>query len=149
MDAVSKNQSTSDYGNIVSLTESPLVEGLIYVGTDDGLIQVTEDGGESWRKDRELPRGARDTPMSVTSKHRVSMPDTVYATFDNHKKGDFAPYVLVSRDRGRTWSSMRGDLPDREVAYTLIQDHVKPELLFVGTEFGLYVTLDEGNHWHS
>ncbi len=147
MDAVHKSISTSNYGNIVSLTESPLVEGLIFVGTDDGLIQVTEDGGESWRKIEGVPGVPKRTYVSDLE---ASLYDenTVYATFDNHKMGDFTPYVAVSRDRGRTWKSIRSDLPDREVAYTLIQDHVKPELLFLGTEFGLYVTVDEGAHWH-
>ena len=112
MDAVDKNISTSNYGNIVSLVESPLVEGLIYVGTDDGLIQVTEDGGgELAPRSRACP-GCRSGPMSAISRPRSSTPDTVYATFDNHKMGDFTPYVAVSRDRGRTWKSMRGDLPD-------------------------------------
>jgi hypothetical protein len=73
--------------------------------------------------------------------------DTVYATFNNKKQGDFKPYVFVSRDRGRTWSSITGDLPEREIVYSLLQDHVKAELLFVGTEFGLYFTIDEGAHW--
>jgi photosystem II stability/assembly factor-like uncharacterized protein len=147
MDAVHKSTSTSNYGNIVSLVESPLVEGLIYVGTDDGLIQMTEDGGGSWRQVEGVPGVPERTYVSDLEASLFDA-DTVYATFDNHKMGDFAPYVAVSRDRGRTWRSMRGDLPDREVAYTLIQDHAKPELLFVGTEFGLYVTLDEGAHWH-
>jgi photosystem II stability/assembly factor-like uncharacterized protein len=146
MDAVSKNMSTSDYGNVVSLIESPFVEGLIYVGTDDGLIQVTEDGGESWRK----VDGIEGVPeMSYVSRLEASLhdADTVYAAFDNHKMGDFKPYVYVSRDRGRSWTSISGDLPEREVVYALMQDHVKPELLFAGTEFGLYVTVDEGAHW--
>ncbi len=147
MDAVHKNVSTSNYGNIVSLTESILEEGLIYVGTDDGLIQVTEDGGGSWRKIESFPGVPANTYVSDLEASRFDA-DTVYATFDNHKQGDFDPYVLVSRDRGRTWRSMRGDLPDRQVTYTLVQDHVKPELLFLGTEFGLFVTLDEGDHWH-
>ena len=147
MDAVHKSISTSNYGNIVSLVESPLVEGLIYVGTDDGLIQVTEDGGGSWRKVEGVP-GVPERIYVSDLEASLFDEDTVYATFDNHKMGDFAPYVAVSRDRGLSWKSMRGDLPDRQVAYTLIQDHVKPELLFIGTEFGLYVTLDEGAHWH-
>ncbi|MGB3564310.1 MAG: glycosyl hydrolase [Thermoanaerobaculia bacterium] len=147
MDAVHKSTSTSNYGNIVSLVESPLVEGLIYVGTDDGLIQVTEDGGGSWRQVESVPGVPERTYVSDLEASLFDE-DTVYATFDNHKMGDFSPYAAVSRDRGRTWRSIRGDLPDREVAYTLIQDHAKPELLFIGTEFGLYVTLDEGAHWH-
>jgi photosystem II stability/assembly factor-like uncharacterized protein len=146
IDAVAKNMSTSDYGNIVSLTESPLVEGLIYVGTDDGLIQVTEDGGANWRAIEQVPGVPKMTYVSrlEASQHDG---DTVYVTFNNKKQADFSPYVFVSRDRGRTWSSITGDLPDREIVYSLMQDHVKPELLFVGTEFGLYFTVDEGAHW--
>jgi hypothetical protein len=146
MDAVAKNMSTSDYGNIVSLSESPLVEGLLYVGTDDGLIQVTEDGGESWRR----IDGVNGVPeRSYVSRLEASLhdPDTVYAAFDNHKMGDFSPYVLVSRDRGRSWASIAGDLPEREVVYGLMQDHVVPDLLFAGTEFGLYATVDHGRQW--
>ena len=147
MDAVHKNKSTSDYGNIVSLTESILEEGLIYVGTDDGLIQVTDDGGANWRKIESFPGVPANTYVSDLEASRFDV-DTVYATFDNHKQGDFAPYVLVSRNRGGSWTSIRGDLPDRQVAYSMIQDHEKPELLFIGTELGLFVTLDEGTHWH-
>jgi hypothetical protein len=136
IDAVAKNMSTSNYGNIVSLSESPLVEGLIYVGTDDGLIQVTEDGGASWR---EIDQVSGVPKMTYVSRLEASQHDgdTVYATFNNKKQGDFSPYVFVSRNRGQTWASITGDLPDREIVYSLMQDHVKPELLFAGTEFGL------------
>jgi photosystem II stability/assembly factor-like uncharacterized protein len=145
-DAVSKNRSTSAYGNIVSLTESPLVEDLVYVGTDDGLIQISEDGGGSWRRVDRVPGVPDRTYVSRLEASRTD-PDTVYAAFDNHKSGDFTPYVFKSSDRGRTWSSIRGDLPDREVVYALAQDHENPKLLFAGTEFGLYFTIDEGAHW--
>jgi hypothetical protein len=146
IDAVAKNMSTSNYGNIVSLTESPIVEGLIYVGTDDGLIQVTEDGGANWRAVDQVPGVPK---MTYVSRLEASLFDesTVYAAFNNKKQADFKPYVFVSRDRGRTWSSITGDLPDREIVYSLMQDHIKPELLFAGTEFGLYFTIDEGTHW--
>jgi photosystem II stability/assembly factor-like uncharacterized protein len=145
-DAVSKNQSTSAFGNIVSLSESPLVEGLIYVGTDDGLIQVTEDAGTTWRR---VDRVAGVPEMTYVSRLEASRhdPDTVYAAFDNHKNGDFTPYVFASGDRGRSWRSIRGDLPDREVVYALAQDHTMDDLLFAGTEFGLYFTVDGGSHW--
>jgi photosystem II stability/assembly factor-like uncharacterized protein len=145
-DAVAKNASTSFYGNIVSLSESPLVEGLIYVGTDDGLVQVTEDGGESWRKVESFPGIPAMTYVSdvEASLHDA---DTVYASFDNHKMGDFKPYVLKSSDRGRTWSSITGDLPERGSVYTLIEDHEKPALIFAGTEFGLFFTIDGGTRW--
>ncbi len=138
--------STSNYGNIVSLSESPLVEGLIYVGTDDGLIQVTEDGGGNWHA---IDQVSGVPKMTYVSRLEASQhdEDTVYATFNNKKQGDFSPYVFVSRDRGQSWASITGDLPDREIVYSLMQDHVKPELLFAGTEFGLYFTVDEGAHW--
>jgi len=109
MDAVDKNQSTSDYGNIVSLTESPLVEGLLYAGTDDGLIQVTEDGGATWRRIDGVPGVPERTYVSRLEASRHDG-NTVYAAFDNHKNGDFTPYVFASRDRGRSWTSIRGDL---------------------------------------
>ena len=146
IDAVAKNQSTSHYGNIVALTESPLVEGLIYVGTDDGLIQVTEDGGANWRVATAAP-GVPKQSYAFRVEASLHDADTVYAVFNNKKAGDFTPYVYVSRDRGASWSSISGDLPDREIAYSLIQDHVKPELLFVGTEFGVYATVNEGTNW--
>ncbi len=146
IDAVAKNISTSNYGNIVSLSESPLVEGLIYVGTDDGLIQITEDGGENWHAVDQVAGVPAGTYVSrlEASQHDE---DTVYAAFDNHKNGDFKPYIVLSRDRGRTWHSIAGDLPEREIVYAIAQDHEKEDLLFVGTEFGLYFTVDEGGSW--
>ena len=146
VDAVSKHNSTSFYGNCVSLCESPLVENLIYLGTDDGLIQVTEDGGKNWRKIESFPDIPERTYVSCLTASRHD-PNTVFATFDNHKMGDFKPYVLKSTDRGRTWTSIAGDLPERHIVYSIQQDHVKPELLFVGTEFGAFFTVDSGTKW--
>lgn len=139
-EAVAKSNSTSFYGNIVSLHESPLVEGLIYVGTDDGLIQVTETGGKSWRAIDTVPGVPERTYVSClrASQHDA---DTVYASFDNHKMGDFKPYVMKSTDRGATWTSIAGDLPEREIVYSIAEDHVTPRLLFVGTEFGVFCSL--------
>ncbi|MBN2445908.1 MAG: glycosyl hydrolase, partial [Phycisphaerae bacterium] len=145
-DAVAKHWNTSWYGNCVSLSESPLVEGLIYIGTDDGLIQVTEDGGKNWRKIDQVLGVPELSYVSCLTASRHDA-DTVYATFDNHKAGDFKPYLYVSGDRGRTWKPISGDLPDRDIAYSLQEDHVKPELLFVGTEFGAYFTVDRGEKW--
>jgi photosystem II stability/assembly factor-like uncharacterized protein len=146
VDAVAKNASTSFYGNIVSLAESPRVEGLIYVGTDDGLVQVSEDGGEAWRRIEKFP-GVPDlsyVSRIVASRHA---PDIVYAAFDNHKMGDFKPYLLRSRDRGRSWSSIAGDLPVRGSVYALAEDPADPSLLFAGTEFGVFFTPDGGERW--
>jgi photosystem II stability/assembly factor-like uncharacterized protein len=146
-DAVAKDDSTSFYGNCVSLDESPLDENLLYAGTDDGLVQVTEDAGGTWRKIDACPGVPEQTYVSCLTASPTEK-DTVYAAFDNHKRGDFEPYVLVSRDRGRTWTSIRGDLPKRHVVLSVLQDHVESDLLFAGTEFGVWFTRDRGQHWH-
>jgi photosystem II stability/assembly factor-like uncharacterized protein len=145
-DAVHKSGSTSIYGNAVALSESPLVEGLIYIGTDDGQIHVTSDGGATWHIEGDFP-GVPEFTYVADLEASQHDPDTVYATFDNHKQGDFKPYVLKSADRGRSWKSIAGNLPDREIAWSLAQDHVNAKLLFLGTEFGLYATVDEGANW--
>lgn len=136
----------SQYGNITSVSESPKVEGLIYVGTDDGLVQVTEDGGATWRKIGrffDVPDHAFVNDIKA-DRHD---PDTVYVCLDDHKTGDYKPYLLRSMDRGRTWESMAADLPDRHLVWRIEQDHVSPSLFFLGTEFGLFVSLDAGAKW--
>jgi hypothetical protein len=148
VDSVAKNNSTSFYGSILTISESPMVEGLLYVGTDDGLVQVSEDSGQNWRKVENFP--SLDVPeYAFVSDIEASLhdPNTVYVVLYNYKRGDFKPYVVKSTDRGRTWSSITGDLPARGSTYTIAQDHVKPDLLFVGTEFGLFCTLDGGLKW--
>mgnify|MGYP001277115163 CR=1 FL=1 len=146
VDAVAKNASTSFYGNIVSLTESPLIEGLIYVGTDDGLIQVTEDGGKNWRKIESFPGIPEMTYVSCLYASQFDA-NTVYATFDNHKRADFKPYILVSNDRGKSWKSIAADLKEPQVVYTFVQDHIKKDLFFIGTEYGLFFTNNGGEKW--
>ncbi len=146
LDAVARGQSTSFYGNLIALTESPLKEGQTYVGTDDGLIQVTEDGGRNWRKIEHVPGVPERTYVGrlLASQHDT---DTVYALFDNHKNGDFKPYAMKSADRGRTWTSIAGNLPENGPALSIAEDHGKPGLLFLGTEFGLYYTVNGGGSW--
>jgi len=145
-DAVAKNQSTSLYGNVVALSESPKKEGLIYVGTDDGLIQVTSDGGQNWTKYEKFT-GVPDTTYVgrlAASQHDASV---VYAAFDNHKNEDFKPYLLKSSDTGKTWTSIAGNLPETGTVYAFAEDTVNPNLLFAGTEFGVFFTVDGGQHW--
>jgi hypothetical protein len=146
IDAVAKNASTSFYGNIVSLSESPLVEGLIYAGTDDGLIQVTEDSGQNWRMIESFPGIPEMTYVSCLYASRFDA-NTVYATFDNHKRADFKPYVLVSKDRGQSWELISGDLKEPFVVYAIAQDHIKSDLLFIGTEYGVFFTINGGKKW--
>jgi photosystem II stability/assembly factor-like uncharacterized protein len=146
IDTVAKNASTSFFGNLVSLAESPVAEGLLYTGSDDGLVQVSEDGGANWRRVDRVP-GVPE--MTYVADLDASLHDagTVYAAFDNHKQGDFKPYLLKSLDRGRTWTSVAGDLPERGTVYAVAEDHRDPRLLFAGTEFGAFFTLDGGSHW--
>jgi photosystem II stability/assembly factor-like uncharacterized protein len=145
-DAVAKHTSTDPFGNSSALAESPKKEGLIYVGTDDGLIQVTEDGGKSWRKIERFP-GVPD--MTYVSRIAASQhdADTVYAAFENHKRSDFAPYLLKSTDRGKSWTSIKSNLPANGPVLAIAEDHVNPNLLFIGTEFGVFFTIDGGQKW--
>ena len=146
VDAVARHASTSHYGSAVSLSESVLQEGALWVGTDDGRIQATDDGGATWRSMDAFPGVPADSYVTHVEPCRFDA-DTVYAAFDNHKAGDFAPYLLRSTDRGATWTSMAGDLPERGSVHALVQDHVDPDLFFVGTEFGVWFTTDGGERW--
>jgi photosystem II stability/assembly factor-like uncharacterized protein len=146
VDGLWDHMAMSQFGTVTTLSESRLREGLIYAGTDDGLIQVTEDGGKSWRKIEKIA-GVPDyffVNEIAASKHDR---DTVYAAVDSHKTGDYKPYLLVSADGGRTWKNIAGGLPQRTIVWSVAQDHVKKDLLFAGTEFGIYVTLDGGKSW--
>ena len=148
VEAVAKNDSTSLYGTIVAVSESPRVAGLIYAGTDDGVFSVTEDNGATWKKIEKF--GSLDVPeFGYINDIEADIHDenTVYAAVNNHKRGDFLPYIVKSTDRGATWTEISGDLPDRGSVYTLKQDHVNPNLLFCGTEFGCFFTLNGGEKW--
>ena len=145
-DSIALNTSTTALSNVVTIDESPLLEGLIYVGTDDGLIQVTEDGGKNWRKIEQFPNVPQYTYVTdVFASPRDA--DTVFATLNNWNRGDYKPYVVKSTDRGKTWTNITGNLPDKHDTWAIIQDHVNGNLLFVGTEFGLFTSVDGGKSW--
>ena len=120
---------------------------MLYVGTDDGLVQVSEDGGANWRKIESFPGVPAGTTWVSDLFASAHDADTVYATFNNWQRGDFTPYILRSRDRGRSWESIAGNLPDRHCVWCIVEDHVNRDLLFAGTEFGLFVTVDGGTTW--
>jgi photosystem II stability/assembly factor-like uncharacterized protein len=146
IDAVAKNTSTSIYGNIIALDESPKKKGLLYAGTDDGLIQVSENDGTTWTKISTftgIPANTR-VNMLTSSMHAEN---EVFAVFNNQRSGDFKPYVMKSSDKGKTWVSISSNLPERGTVYCIKQDHVDPNLLFVGTEFGAYFSNDGGKLW--
>ena len=145
VDALAKNASTTLFGVVLTIAESPLKEGLLFTGTDDGKVSISENGGGSWRSVDHVP-GVPDTApvfKILPSQHDANV---VYAAFNNHQAGDFKPYVMKSSDLGKTWTSVTGNLPEGSV-YSLAEDHVDRNLLFAGTEWGLFVTRDGGKKW--
>jgi len=138
----------SNYNTITSLSESPVKEGLIYAGSDDGFIQVTSNAGESWMKIPVTRLGIPSRSFVNDIKADLFDENTVYVSLDNHKEGDFNPYIFKSTDRGLTWESIKGNLPDRTLIWRMVQDPVVKNLLFVATEFGVYASLDSGKIWN-
>ena len=145
-EAVAKNASTSLYGNSIAISESPINEKLLYVGTDDGCINVTNDGGKSWIKYENYPYIPGGTYVSdlFASNHDENV---VYASFDNHKNSDFTPYVMKSTDKCGTWKTISTNLPTNGPVYSIVEDPVDPNLLFVGTEFGAFFSINGGEKW--
>jgi photosystem II stability/assembly factor-like uncharacterized protein len=145
IDAVAKDVSTSLFGLIVSLEESPVKENLLYAGTDDGLIQISEDA-KSWRRAGSFPGVPEFTFVAdLLASHFDE--NIVFAAFDNIKNDDFKPYLLKSSDKGKTWVSIASNLPENGTVHSIVQDHINPDLLFVGTEFGLFFSIDGGGQW--
>jgi photosystem II stability/assembly factor-like uncharacterized protein len=146
VDAVAKNGSTDVYGQTSTIAESQFDENNMYVGTDDGLIQITNDGGKTWTKVDNIPGVPERTYVNqvITSQHNRNI---AYVTFNHHRYGDFHPYVYKTIDGGKTWKAIQNNLPERGTAYTIAEDHVNPNLLFVGTEFGFYFSIDGGQEW--
>ena len=146
LDSVAYHESTTALSNIVTIDESPLREGLIWVGTDDGLVQVTEDGGKTWRKIEQFP----NVPQYAYVTDVFPSPrdaNTVFVAINNWQRGDYKPYLVKSTDTGRTWTNITGNLPDRHDVWSVIQDHVNGNLLFAGTEFGVFTSFDGGQRW--
>lgn len=145
-EAVAKDISTSQWGTIVSLEESRLKAGLLYAGTDDGVISVTENDGASWAQVKSFPGVPQYTYVSDLCADRFDE-NVVYAAFDGVQSDDFKPYIFKSTDKGKSWTSIAGNLPENGSVHTIIQDFKRKELLFAGTEFGVYFTIDDGKNW--
>ena len=138
----------SNYSTITSLSESSVKEGLIYAGTDDGIIQVTEDGGANWRKvNFNKINGLPNTAFVNDIKADLFNEDIVYAVFDNHKYGDYKPYLFESTDKGKTWQNIAKNLPENTILWRIIQDYIDSDLIFLGTEFGIYFTNNHEKDW--
>jgi photosystem II stability/assembly factor-like uncharacterized protein len=134
------------YGAITAISESPIQPGLIYVGTDDGNVHLTFDGGKNWQRltdNFRLP-GPRFVSRIIASRYSK---ETAYISFDGHWDDDFAPYIFKTTDSGKTWKSISADLPNGMVVRSIAEDPYNPDLLFAGTEFGLFISINGGNNW--
>ncbi len=145
-DAVARHQGTADYGNISTIDESPIRQGLLYVGTDDGVISVSRDGGGTWNRITKFPNVPDETYVSRVVASRFNE-GTVYATLDNHRNNDFKPYILRSTDYGAHWTPIAGNLPSNGSVQVVREDVVEPTLLFAGTEFGAFYSANGGISW--
>jgi hypothetical protein len=137
------------FGTIVSLSESPVRAGILFAGTDDGRLWSTWNDGGAWT---ELTKNVPGVPAGTyVSRIEPSRFDslTVYVTYDNHRRGDFTPYVLMTRDGGKTFQSISSNLPTGgpDFVYVIREDVKNPNLLFVGTDVGVYASLDRGKSW--
>ncbi|MGH7507412.1 MAG: hypothetical protein ACRELX_17290, partial [Longimicrobiales bacterium] len=143
---LARNDGVSAYGTITTIAESPLDPNVLYVGADDGSLQVTRDGGATWTRVADnVPDLPPHTYVSrVLASHAAE--GVAYATFDGHYQGDYEPYVYVTHDFGESWSRITDGLPDWSV--NVIQEHPRnPNLLFVGNEVGVWYSFDAGTHW--
>lgn len=146
IDAIAKNSSTDVFGQVTTLAESPLDENILFAGTDDGLIYSTINGGKNWEKYDNIKGLPAQTYINqvIASAHNKSV---AYAAINHHRYGDFKPYLIKTIDGGKTWTSIAGNLPERGTVYCLAEDFKDPDLIFAGTEFGVFVTIDGGKNW--
>ena len=146
VDALYDNGAMSKYATLTSIAESPVQEGVLYTGSDDGLIHVSDDGGQNWKRASALPKVPERSFINdiEASQHD---PNTVFAIADAHKHGDYNTYLFISRNKGRTWQSIAGDLPSGTIVWSIKQDHEDANLLFLGAEYGIYFSPNKGANW--
>ena len=146
-ETLSLNDGKAHYGTITTISESPVQAGLIYAGTDDGNVKMTKDGGKIWEdqsKGFRLPGGPRWVSCVLASHHG---PDRAYACFDGHRDDDFTPYIFKTEDFGKTWKKISGGIPEGMTVNTVMEHPRNPNLLFAGTEFGLFISVNGGSSW--
>ncbi|MBI3835077.1 MAG: hypothetical protein HY287_12175 [Planctomycetes bacterium] len=141
---MSVGSEAETHGTVVSLAESQLARGTIWAGTDDGRIHVTTDDGKTWRDVTPLDIGGKYISKIETSHHKR---DTVYVAVDGHRMNDMSPHLLVTEDAGGKWRSLESDLPADGHIKVVREDQLNPEVLYVGTERGAFVSIDRGGHW--
>ena len=138
----------TEFHTIANFAESPVDENILWAGTDDGIIQVTTNGGKSWKKiELDDIRGIPANSYVNDIRADLFDPNTVYVTLDNHKYGDYKPYLIKSTNLGKSWTSLADDLPEKHLVWRIVQDHVNKDLLFIGTEFGLFFSVNGGKDW--
>ena len=139
----------STYNTITSLAESAQDENILYAGTDDGLLHTTKDGGATWSSQTvdKLP-DAPATAFINDIKADMFDANIAYVALDNHKFGDYRPMLYKTTNGGKSWKSITKGIPEGTLIWRLVQDHVNPQLLFLGTEYGVYVSLNQGDAWH-
>lgn len=146
VDAVAKNGSTDIYGQTTSIAESALDPNLLWVGTDDGLLWRTTNGGQNWEKFDNLPGVPERSYVHQVIASQFDK-NVAYVCYNHHRYGDFKPYLLKTADGGKTWTSIAATLPERGSVYTIAEDHVDRNLLFCGTEFGVFFSPNGGENW--
>lgn len=145
---VTQDNTTVEYFDMIStVAESPFQSGLIWVGTDDGLIQITRNGGSSW--ERVTPKGMPEWSMVSTIESSPFSSGTAYVAVDAHRLDDFRPYIYRTTDFGKTWTQITDGLPSNCYLHVVREDPRKKGLLYAGTETGIYVSFDDGDHWQS
>ena len=138
----------TEFHTIANFAESPVDENILWAGTDDGIIQVTTNGGKSWKKiELDDIRGIPANSYVNDIRADLYDPNTVYVALDNHKYGDYKPYLIKSTNLGKSWTSLAEDLPEKHLVWRIVQDHVNKDLLFIGTEFGVFFSVNGGKKW--
>ncbi|MDA0313043.1 MAG: hypothetical protein O2992_13120 [Gemmatimonadetes bacterium] len=145
--SISRNDGTSTFGEAVTLDESPIAPQVLWVGFDDGNLQVSQNGGRTWSEvSGNVPGIANGTYVSRITASATAQ-GTAYATFDGHRDGDFKPYVFRTEDFGGSWQPLHATLPEMGVVNVIVEHPDNPNTLFLGTEHHAYASTDMGAHW--
>ena len=136
-----------NHGTIITISESPLDQGTLWTGTDDGNVQVTQDGGMTWLDVTDNVSMPLNTWISRVEASHFD-PGTAYVAGDGHRAADFQPYIFKTTDYGTTWTQITDGIPDGQAVYVVKEDPRNPNLLFAGTEFGMFYTINGGASWN-
>ncbi|MEJ7758232.1 MAG: hypothetical protein WKF55_01435 [Gemmatimonadaceae bacterium] len=142
-----ENTGAETHGTITSVSQSPIAEGVIWVGTDDGNVQITRDGGARWTNVRGAVRGVPSGTWVGRVEASHFDPATAYVAFDGHRSDIFTPWIFKTSDYGRTWTNISSNIPAGQVVHVVREDLRNPNLLFAATEFAVWASLNGGKRW--